>query len=311
MAAAFLAARGVASGTRWRELRRLAAARRFAVYGAGFAVAFAAGRVAVALSPERAGGRYAGSDPRLGVDAVAAAAKRLAVGLPPWGWQRGVDHGAAAGLSPADLARDPAAAVVCAALGALVVVAVVRSGRAPAAAAGRLRRLAAGLGIVGAAMALSGAAVAGLAVAIQHGDGRIRHTWRDTLLVQTGWALIAAALAALALSMLHTPAGRRAAAGAAGLIAAAALALALLTNWRIADAERRHIDDAAISLVSAAAMLPADDIALGVARCNLAAAWAASAPPSWREPERIIADIDRLWLDRYGFPFCDRADAEP
>ena len=314
VSAGYVAARGVAARMPVRDLARSAAARRWVAHSAGFAVAFAAGRLLIAATPPRPHGRYAATEAVFSLDAVSAAVPRLATGFPVVGWLKSGERVAETGLRWIDLLRDPAAVLVLAALAWSVAAAIAklrvgaRSGRAEG---HRLRRLGVGLLLVGVTLAVSGAAIAGLSSAMQAGNTPMRVAWRETLLVQLGWSMIAAGVASGVLGVLRRAVARRVAVGVGAALLAVALPLGLLANWRAAESQRRQVDDAAISLISAAAMLPADDVALGVVRCNLARAWVLAAPPSSRDPELIVADIERLWADRYGTAFCDSDHGGP
>ncbi len=308
VSAAYVAAHGVAARISVRDLARSAATRRWVAHSAGFAVAFVAGRLLIAATPPRPQGRYAATEAVFSLDAVSAALPRLATGFPVVGWLRSGERAAETGLRWIDLLRDPASVLVLAALTWFVATAIakLRVGAQSSPAEGhQMRRLGVALLLVGATVAVSGAAIAGLSAAVQAGTLPVRVAWRETLLVQLGWSMIAAGVASGVLGALRRAVTRRVAVGAGTVLLAVALPLGLLANWRAAESQRRQADDAAISLISAAAMLPADDVALGVVRCNLARAWVLAAPPSWRDPELIIADIDRLWANRYGITFCD------
>ncbi|WP_423916467.1 hypothetical protein [Candidatus Poriferisodalis sp.] len=358
VAAALLAARSVASGLPPRRALRIAAVRRWAALTAGFAVVFIPARFAIAQS---CAADYACNDGwilNLGPVAIGAAVARLGSALPLAGWIANSDRADAAGLDlgfGAVLANSMLIVALLVLL-ALALTAVLR-GRHRAAPndvpnhvtddvtedpgpheqhTPRQLRLALALGGLGAAIAGASSLYAGLSWWVQQLPFglAVRQGWRDTLLAQVGWSLIAAAvLACLDLFL------RRRAAHVLKPVAALALAVAagftLVANWQLAQIDRYDETASVTTLISASTVnMGLADSAAGIAelndwplrtdgvdypaspsavRCLLLEVYAdreASAPESHIAAEQLRADLNRLTTERNGVPYCDQA-AEP
>ena len=320
VAAAFLAARTVASGVQPRAALRLAAVRRWVALWAGFAAVFVPARIAVA---QRCAAGYSCDDGWIldfGFDAIQAAVARVGSALPLAGWIANSDRTDAAGLDLGftEVLANSMLVVALAVLAALTIAAVLREGRAaflgeasrdeappgeavpgeappgeaspgeassadsaadPARsqlAAGQLEpsqlahgrlarsrleprqpglrqlRPAGALGGFGAAMAGAAALYAGLSWEVQQlpFGHAVRQGWRDTLLAQVGWSLIAAAV----LACLDLVVRRRAAQALkplAALALAAAAGFTLVANWQLAQIDRYDSTASITTLISA------------------------------------------------------------
>ena len=308
VAAAFLAARTVASGVQPRAALRLAAVRRWVALWAGFAAVFVPARIAVA---QRCAAGYSCDDGWIldfGFDAIQAAVARVGSALPLAGWIANSDRTDAAGLDLGftEVLANSMLVVALAVLAALTIAAVLREGRAaflgeastdeappgeassadsaadPARsqlepsqrAAGqpglRQLRLAVALGGFGAAMAGAAALYAGLSWEVQQlpFGHAVRQGWRDTLLAQVGWSLIAAAV----LACLDLVVRRRAAQALkplAALALAAAAGFTLVANWQLAQIDRYDSTASITTLISASTVnLGTSDSAPGIAELN-------------------------------------------
>ena len=317
IAAVFLVARCVASKTSLRQALRTAAAKRWAAHVVGFAAVFVPSRVLIALECAD-GDCYVGSDLSLSLDAVGTAAPRLLTGFPPVGWARNAGR---ADLRLSDLAANAFTAlsvIVLAALAVLAVASCVRatSTEAPStdrlttesSAAGHPMRLAASLALLGATTAILAASVAGLTTWAQQRQPAIGEAWRETLLTQVAWSLLAAALLAmLGASMRAKNLARFVRATAAGSVLAAAMVLTLLANWRFAEASRTNSTASIVSQISLASVLVDESPTGNALRCDLIEAYRDATPdaPSWKSAQAIVEDLNSLMLQRHGFPYCD------
>ena len=344
VAAAFLAARSVASGLPARRALPIAAVRRWVALWAGFAVVFVPARFAIA---QRCVADYACSDGwilNFGPDAIGAAVARLGSALPLAGWIANNDRTDAAGLDLGfgEVLANSMLIVALAALAALTIAAVLQGrretppgdstgGPSPRQLAPSQLRLALALGGFGAAITGAAALYAGLSWRVQQlpFGHAVRQGWRDTLLAQVGWSLIAAA----ALACLDLFLRRRAAhvlKPVAALALAAAAGFTLVANWQLAQIDRFDETASVTTLISASTVnMGLADSAAGIAelndwplrtdgvdypaspsavRCLLLEVYAdreASAPESQFTAEQLRADLNRLTTERNGVPYCD------
>ena len=345
VAAAFLAARSVAAGLPARRALRIAAVRRWVALWAGFAVVFVPARFAIA---QRCVADYACSDGwilNFGPDAIGAAVARLGSALPLAGWIANNDRTDAAGLD-LGFGEVLANSMLIVALAALTIAAVLQGrretppgdstgGPSPRQLAPSQLRLALALGGFGAAITGAAALYAGLSWRVQQlpFGHAVRQGWRDTLLAQVGWSLIAAA----ALACLDLFLRRRAAHAlkpVAALALAAAAAFTLVANWQLAQIDRFDETASVTTLISASTVnMGLADSAAGIAelndwplrtdgvdypaspsavRCLLLEVYAdreASAPEGQFTAEQLRADLNRLTTERNGVPYCDPTTA--
>ena len=245
-------ARAVAAGQPPRWLLQTAALRRWAALSAG--VGFVVQRAAAA-GPCGAVACFEGSALSVSGDAARLAGRRLLSGAPPAGWSRNASIGRRAGLDfgPLDLVANSLLAVLV----AVVVVAALSHGRR--AASGRTgddssgrTRAAAGLAVLGVAVAAPPALLAGLSGRLQSAGSAVGEAWSDTPLVQVGWSLVAAAVIGAAAARFERR-GALARTAAAATIAAAlgvGVFMTLLANERLAHVDRRTPLAAVVSEIS-------------------------------------------------------------
>lgn len=323
LAAAFVAARAAAAGTHPRVVVRTAAVRRWTALSIGFMAVLIPTRIAIA---DRCAQQtcYVGSDLSLSGDVLGVWAGRLLTGAPPAGWHYNSRKARLSGLDLAlpDLLGNSLLVLLVLGIVAVVAVAIIgaepghrlesTAGERQAASAGqggspRWWRLAAALGMFGAAMAGSSALTASLTRHLQEESPRIGQAWRETLLTQVGWSfLLAAVIAAIfASSRRWKP---RAAAYAVTAILGVGLAVTLLANARIAETFR-HDPLASITSQISEATISLDTTEGGnVRRCSLIDAYTELTPATkFVAGQKVLKDLDRLMLDRHGWPFCDRA----
>ena len=327
IAAAYGAARCVASRTTLRAALATAAAKRWAAHAVGFVTVFVPVRIAIAIQCS-GGACYDGADLNLSADAASTALPRLLTGFPPVGWDFNADlaSSATADLGFADLGGNALIALLVIAIGALAVAAArMRTGSAAHDADPRLAeptsdqapaaqpppassgRLAAALLGLGAFMAVLSASVAGLTAWAQQRQPPVGQAWRETLLTQVAWSLvIAAGLAVLDLA-LRGRAPNRIVRGLVAVVLALAMSLTLLANWRFAEVSRRDPVAVLTSLVSLSAVNLDDTPGGNAVRCALISAYteATAGQPSWTAGQAIGENLNDLTLERLGIPFCD------
>ena len=213
LAAAFIAARAVASGCRVRRVLGTAAVRRWCVLAVGFSAVVVPTRVVAAIMCKRYV-CYNASEIVLSWDVVEASAKRMISGAPPAGWShifkpaafpvgRVAHHDYSAGF--ADLAGNwlvvvllvVAAGMCLQSAGPLLRCPVGRGGEM-----GPLMRTAAALVAMGLSTVLAAALMVGLSKEVQNVSVAVGRAWRESLVVQVGWSfmIFAAIAAALGLS---------------------------------------------------------------------------------------------------------------
>ena len=338
VAAAFLAARSVASGLPPREALRIAAVRRWLALWAGFAAVFIPVRAAVAQRCTVDDVCGDGWVLRFGFDAVDATVARVGSALPLAGWIANSDRTEAAGLDLGfgEVLANSLLVVALAALAALAITAVRRE-RAETSSDGALDRsalrrcrLALALGGFGAALTGAAALFGGLSAQVQQlpFGHAVRQGWRDTLLTQIGWSLIAAALLAC-LDLAVRGRAARALKPLAALALTVAAGLTLVANWQLAQIDRYDATASTVTLISASTVqMGLADSPAGIAelndwpvrtevagyaappnavRCLLLEAYAAraaSSPDDRRAAAQLRADLDRLTADHHGAPYC-------
>ena len=353
VAAALWAARSVAAGLSARTALSIAAVRRWAALSVGFAVVFVPARFAIAQS---CAGDYVCNDGWIlsfGSDAIDAAVARLGSALPLAGWIANSDRADAAGL---DLGFGAVRAnsmliVALLVLLALALAAVLR-GRGESVPndvpnditegpgrhnhpTPRKLRLALALGGLGAAIAGASALYAGLSWWVQQLSfgHAVRQGWRDTLLTQVGWSLVAAAALA-GLDLIVRRRGTQTLASVAALALAVAAGFTLVANWQLAQIDRHDPVASVTSLIAASTVnMGLADSPEGIAelndwpvrtdgvdypafpssvRCLLLDAYADAVVPSPQAQfaaAQLRADLNRLTAERNGVPYCDPASA--
>ena len=351
VAAAFLAARAIAAGVPVRITIRTAAARRQLALTAGFAAVYVPARIAVgqgcAASSSCADEWILSFHP----DAIGTTVARLGGSLPLAGWIANGDRSVDAGL---DLGVAAAAAnsLLILAFAALIVLvfatALPRHGRQwesgsarASIAADRARSLqprfllVLALGGLGLAVSVAAALWAGLSWGIQQlpFGHAVRQGWRDTLLAQIGWSLIAVAVlvAADAVMRRHSERARRALIATTALVLVTACTSTLMANWQLAQVNRHDSTAATAVLISESAVnmgiaispdgiaelndwpIRAEDVGNSrhplAVRCALLDGYASSdkailATKTHAGASQLRANLNRLMIERYGVPYC-------
>ncbi|MDE0496966.1 MAG: hypothetical protein OXH86_06410 [Acidimicrobiaceae bacterium] len=355
VAAAFVAARVLAGGLAARTALCTAAARRWIALTAGFAVVYLPARFAIAL---RCSVDYSCTDGWIlssYPDPIGTAVARLGGSLPLAGWIANGDRNVAAGLDLGISAVLANSMLVMAVL-ALAAFASAAARRAcatrpdttePAPQQERPHshaRLALALGGFGSAITGAAALYAGLswwAQQLPFGHA-VRQGWRETLLSQIGWSLIAAAVLAVADIAIHrrSASTRRALTTVAALVLAAAATATLTANWQLAQIDRHDSTASVTALVAASTVnMGISDSPAGIAelndwpvrtddvdylgppmavRCALLDAYdgagaagtrhtPVSFPQAPVDTSQLRTELNRLMVDRYGVPYCDPA----
>ena len=178
------------------------------------------------------------------------------------------------------------------------------------------RRLGGGLVIFGAVLALLPAFLVSLSEGLQAWDDRGwgLHDWRDTLLVQVGWAFILYGTLVIVWSLAtrRRPEGRNPS-RTPRLLLVAILALflslppvlALGANARYAESRRNRPLTSVVNLISAATV-DFDRTAAGEARrCALLAEYSELVCEScWHSGPRLAEQLNNLFRSRHGAAFC-------
>lgn len=313
---AFIAARAVATGVSWRRLMAMAVARRFAALTAGFLAVFVPVRWMIE-GHCRDGDCYIGSDlvPRgFTLDVFGA---RMATGAPFGGWAHNADIMRSADLRVGlgDLVANPILALMLAAavgITAARVVSFARAGRGSADTGGRgAARAAAGLGLAAACLIVLPGAMIAMSRLVQRDRWPIGYGWRDTVLVQIGWAVGAVAVVLVLADLLAARSGTVRRIGMAALAAVVCLGLAgtMLANVRLAQADRSDPLAVVTNAIAAAAINFDYSEAGNERRCELIDAYTEFLPDPRRynAGANVGADLDSLMTERRGRPFCDRA----
>lgn len=339
VAASYWAARSAAAGLPARTALRTAAGHRWLALTVGFAAVFVPARV---LIEQRCAETSACGDVwlpgYLPTEFLSATAARLVSGLPPAGWaanaERAGDTGVQAGL--AQVLGNSLLVAVALGLLCLAIVAAVRARRqkpehhSPGRTTSAEARFALALAALGTLIAASAALWAGLASTTQRlsfGQSA-RHGWRDTVLTQVGWALVATAVLVAAIASARRWRWTRLLASVAPLALAGAAAVSLVANWQLAEVDRHRAATSASSLISAAtvndgrAANPAAIAELNdwpvitdidypgppnAIRCELLELFEEANPSATPASAGLATQLDRFMAERHEIPFCDPA----
>ena len=316
IAAVFLIARALASRMTLNAILATAAARRLMAHAVGFALVFVPVRVGIAFQCSR-GDCYVGSDLSLSTAAAGATLRRLLTGLPPFGWDRvaGLARSASVELGFLDLGGNALIALIV--IGIAVVAASAARWRPFAAHhesslldhnGGRgSNRLAVALLVLGGPMAVLSASLAGFSAWAQHRQPAIGQAWRETLLTQVAWSIIAVACLAALDGVLRSALAARIARVVVAAVLAVAMATTLLANWRFAEISRRDSAAVLTGMVSLSSVNIDDSDNGNALRCSLISAYAEATAdgPTWWSGEAVGNNLNDLWHARLGLYFCD------
>lgn len=310
LAAAFVVARAAAAGST-RQLFRMASARRWAYLSVGFLAVFVPVRIEIARRCSESS-CYSASDADLTADVIARTAERLVTGAPPAGWAytAGLAERAGVSFGFADLMVNVLLIVLLAAV-AYVTYMAARNGRRSLGASTEAvvdwRRTAVSLGALGAVTALLPALLVGLSRRTQEVRPQVGEAWRETIMVQVGWSLMAAAVLVCILGIARTAQPARIATLLAAVVLGGTMAFTLLANARLAQADRvtpLHT----ITSEMATAAIHFDPTPQGNARrCQLVDDYTAILPNprQWVSGPNVWSELDELMLDTHGIPYCN------
>ncbi len=308
----FIAARAMAAGASWRRLVKMAVTRRFAALSAGFLAVFAPVRWMIE-GHCRDGDCYIGSDLTPRGFTLDVFGGRMATGAPFAGWVHNADVMGSADLRVGfgDLAGNPFLALMLLAVIGITAARAARAGRGPDGSGGAAARAAAGLGLAAVCLVVLPSAMIAMSRLVQRDRWPIGYGWRDTVLVQIGWAVGAVAIALIVADRLagRSKAVRRI--GTAALAAAVCLGLAgtLLANLRLARVDRSDPLAAVTNAIAAAAINFDPSEAGNERRCELIDVYTTYLPDPRRynAGENVRADLNSLMTERRGRPFCDES----
>ncbi len=321
IAALFLIARALASRMTPQAILATAAARRLMAHAVGFALVFVPVRVGIAFQCS-GGDCYAGTDISLSTAAAGATLRRLLTGLPPFGWDHtaGLARSASVELGFHDFGGNALIALIVIGI-AVTTVAAARWRPVPAhnesslldhtgGLAGGSNRLAAALLVLGGPMALLSASLAGLSAYTQQRQPAIGEAWRETLLTQVAWSMIAVACLTALDGALRGGLAARVARVVVAVALAVAMATSLLANWRSAEISRRDSIAVLTGMVSLSSVNIDDSDNGNALRCSLISAYAEATAdgPTWWSGEAIGKNLNELWLARLGLPYCEPSD---
>lgn len=320
---AFIIGRAMAAGIPWSRLVKMAATRRFAALSAGFLAVFAPVRWMIG-SHCRGDDRYIASDLNLRGFTFDVFGGRVATGAPFAGWAHNADLTESAGLRVGlgDLVGNPILALVVTAVVALTTACVIRIGHHPAQRRGQSRlrpsvpghrsaRVAAGLGLTAVCLIILPSAMISMSRLAQRDRWPIGYGWRDTVLVQIGWAIGAVAVVLAVADLLAARSGAVRRIGKAALAAAVCLGLVgtLLANVRLALVDRSDPLGAVTNAIAAAA-INFDPTEVGnKRRCELIDVYTTHQPDTkwYIAGPNLRADLDALMTERRGRPFCNES----
>ena len=309
------------SGHPLREIRSTVAFHRWVALCLGFLIVFIPSRIAIGVACS-ANDCYGNTEPALSGLSVGQWLGRSLSGVPVEGW-----FAASPGAIDAESLERAWSGVsgnvwMTLAAVALVITAIRTGLGLPENQGPRLdlrpgayRRLGTGLVIFGAILALLPALLVSLSEGLQGWNDRGwgLHDWRDTLLVQVGWAFILYGILVLTRSRaVHRPEGsklgrrlmRLLPAGLA-LCLSLSVVLALGANARYAESRRARPQTDVTNLISAA-IIDFDHTAAGeTLRCSLLAEHTRLACEScWHSGPRLAEQLNNLSLSRHGAAFC-------
>ena len=306
--AAMLVVRGALARMPWRRVLMSAAAARLIALGAGFMAVFLPVRLAIRARCA-AYNCYGATDAVLSDFSVSKLFDRLATGSPPAGWrhtQALLDHDLPRnGLTEAYLTNWTTFLVLgVLGWGVWVSARAFSRGLRPMLerASSLPLRMAWAMIAVGVATALLPALLVAFSRTVQNSDWPIGAPWRETLMVQVGWAFALAGLVVLAAVWLPSRLGPRRGGWVVALVALGLFGAMLLTyysNDQYARLLRSKPEENAVALVSASIVNFDTSEAGERARCEILR--------SYPRTDRfgVLDMLNELAESTYGQPFCD------
>ena len=311
------------SGLRVRAIPSTAAFQRWVALCLGFLAVFIPSRVAIAMACS-ANDCYGNTNPVPSGFSVGQWLGRFLSGLPVEGWfstSPGTMDPGALGQAWSGVSGNVWLVLAAVAMAAVAVRSGGRllndPGHEPS--PGAYRRLGTGLVIFGTMLALLPAFMVSLSEGLQGWNDRGwgLHDWRDTLLVQVGWAFIlyGTLVVVWSLAARRRPEGKISSRPLTTLLVAGLalclwvpMVLALGANARYAESRRERPLTNIVNLISAASV-DFDKTAAGEThRCALLAEYGGLVCEScWHSGPRLAEQLNNLSLSRHGAPFCTRS----
>ena len=312
--------RGRLAGLSVREILSSTACRRFLVFLGSFLLVFIPSRLAIANACATSD-CFGNTEVALSNLSVGQWIGRALSGLPLLEWIAILDSRSIRGIHPIGFGDIIGNVWLLFVVAAFVLLAV-RASKQFVAESSRCatpvpyRDLGVSLIAFGAVLALAVTLMVssseGLQVWNERGEGL--HQWRDTLLVQVGWAFVSYGALVLVISAFTPSAGSRRRArrwpGSVATVTVAAcftmmLVLTLSANDRYARAQRSRPDTNLVNLISAASIEFERTEEGSARRCRLIAEYTLLACEScWHSGPRLVEQLNDLSVSRYGSEFC-------
>lgn len=323
LAAAFIVARAVAARISLKHLIGWAAVRRWCALSIGFLLVFIPTRIEIATRCNR-DPCYVGTDINLSLDIFEVLPVRAFSGAPPAGWS--VVSGLVRTYGPEfgirDLVSNSFLALLLAGIVALTILAAkatvsqaadttTRASLPDSPLHGRISDRDTRFGVILCLLGLTTILLSSLLISLSTWiqTSRIDYGWRDSLLTQTGWSFTIIGALVLILGLFRSKGTRHFLAVGITICLGVGLILTLLANARLTQVDRHSPIASTTNLISAATV-NIDATEMGnLVRCTLLDVYTALEPESPRlAGPKLRYDLDRLMMDRYGWPFCDPVD---
>jgi hypothetical protein len=169
-------------------------------------------------------------------------------------------------------------------------------------------RVGGALALVGAGLVVLPSLLVSLSTLVQRGEFAIGRSWRDSVLVELGWAIAFVAVAVVLTQMAAPrPVGAAVLRVVLASVLVAGLVATLLANVRLQELDRRDPLANLTNQISVASidfdLTPEGD----AHRCRLIERYTEFAPDpgAWIGGPMLRANLDRLAVARHGRPFCE------
>jgi len=308
LALAYLVARAFAQAKTPGSTARTAAAKRVAALWVGFLAVFVPVRLMIAA--ECSDGRcYSGSDIEISSKVFGLLADRVITAFPVSGWRFNASQAEATGtfFGAKDALGNSLTALVLLGLAAVVFLAF-RSRSSEVTSSKSAARPALALIAFGCSITLFSGLLVSFSRLLQREQFAIGEGWRDTLLAQTGWALVICGAAVLVSQKVGQVEWRLSVTRLALLVLLASSAsLTLIANERAALTDRR--DDLASITIQISSTTVNFDVSdeSNAYRCHLLDRYTTFEPDpkAWIGGPQLSQTLNALTFSRYGRPYCE------
>ena len=135
----------------------------------------------------------------------------------------------------------------------------------------------------------------------------IGEAWRETVLVQVGWSLVATSALVALFGAVRSRRASQVTAVAVSAVLCGALVLTLLANARLNRVDRNTPLHAVANEIAAATIHFDPTEGGNTRRCRLIDDYTLMLPDpdQWVGGPNVRIELDQLMLDRQGAPFCD------